>query len=137
MSFYLNLVMQFSIFFLAIIIPFQVWSFSTSIDAIDEWRMEGLGRVSEHLKTCPYNVRCEHRNAATRNSSWDTIINKISTFDIYRGLKRVEYWWQRIILLINLSKAMNTAIRIIVKEKNMKYILKFIPFNFYFLHSGT
>ena len=83
--------MIFSHILIRIIINFQVWFFSTSLDAIDEWQMEGLGGVSEHLKTCPYNVRSEHRNAATRNSSWDAITNKISTFDIYRGLKRVEY----------------------------------------------
>ena len=51
--------------------------------------MQSIGEVSEHLKNCPYNVRSDHKQARTKNHSWDTIFKKIAMFDVYQGLKRV------------------------------------------------
>ena len=73
------------------LIHFQGWHFSSSMEAIDDWQMIRIGKVSDHLKNCPYNVRNDHINAAKRNPRWDAIINKISKFDLFQGLKRVNY----------------------------------------------
>ena len=36
------------------------WFFSTSIGCVKEWSFSDREAISEHLKTCPYNVRTKH-----------------------------------------------------------------------------
>ena len=38
----------------------QQWFFSTAMDPITQWSFRNDHGVSEHLKSCPYNVRTRH-----------------------------------------------------------------------------
>ena len=67
---------------------FQHWFFSTAMHRIDSWKMDDVGIISEHLKTCPYNVKNDHKNAMRRTKNWDNIIAQIPKFSIMQGLKK-------------------------------------------------
>ena len=69
---------------------FQHWFFSTAMHPIDSWKIDdqAIGKVSEHLKECPYNVRNDHIRAGRRTKKWDEITAEIRSYSIKYGLKK-------------------------------------------------
>jgi len=44
-------------------VAYKRWFFSSHFDPIRTWGMNTDGLMANHLKTCPYNDRVEHRTA--------------------------------------------------------------------------
>jgi len=42
-------------------VAYARWFFSPYFQPITHWGLHGDGAVSQHLQTCPYNIRCEHK----------------------------------------------------------------------------
>lgn len=64
------------------------WFFSTAMHPIDSWILDNVGEVSEHLKICPYNIKCDHKNAIRRTTQWNIVTEQIRQFNIIQGLKK-------------------------------------------------
>ena len=66
------------------------WFFSTAMHPIDTWKLdvESIGKVAEHLKECPYNVRNDHMMAKRKTTKWDEITDEIKSYSIKYGLRK-------------------------------------------------
>ena len=57
----------------------QKWCFSTAMDSIKSWSLDEDLSVSEHLKTCPYNVRTRHGQAMDQNDEkWNEVLKMLT-----------------------------------------------------------
>ena len=74
-------------------VAYKQWFFSTAMDPIKGWMFhKDIGSISEHLKTCPYNVRTFHTNHEHKGKDpkWDNLIQSLKQ---RLELKRKSEWF--------------------------------------------
>jgi hypothetical protein len=58
-------------------VAYKRWFFSTSLGSIEKWAFTDTEAVSEHLKTCPYNVRTKHKDLKKTNPNWPVVMTAL------------------------------------------------------------
>ena len=74
-------------------VAYKQWFFSTAMDPIKGWMFhKDIGSISEHLKTCPYNVRTFHTNHEQKGKDpkWDILVKSLKQ---RLELKRRSEWF--------------------------------------------
>lgn len=71
-------------------VAYKRWFFSSHFSQVDSWGLNADGAISEHLKTCPYNIRTVHqaqdRTSRTAKDLMKALNSKIQ-------LKRQSVWF--------------------------------------------
>ena len=74
-------------------VAYKQWFFSTAMDPIKSWIFnKDIGKISEHMKTCQYNVRTCHssHNKKTVDPKWDDVLKSLKS---RLELKRRSEWF--------------------------------------------
>ena len=58
-------------------VAYRRWFFSSHFSPVTRWGMEEVGRVSEHLQSCPYNIRNNHTKPDTEDKSWKDLMGAV------------------------------------------------------------
>ena len=55
-------------------VAYRRWFFSSHFTPVTQWGVEDVGRVSDHLKSCPYNIRTRHTKPDIKTKSWQDLM---------------------------------------------------------------
>ena len=55
-------------------VAYRRWFFSSHFSPVTRWGVEEVGRVSDHLKSCPYNIRPHHFKPDIKSKSWQDLM---------------------------------------------------------------
>ena len=58
-------------------VAYRRWFFSSHFSPVTTWGMEDIGRVSEHLQSCPFNIRTQHRKPDIKAKSWRDLMQAV------------------------------------------------------------
>ena len=60
-------------------VAYKRWFFSTHFSPVTRWGLNADGAVSEHLKTCPFNIRTAHTKPDTNSKQWNMFMSALKT----------------------------------------------------------
>jgi len=72
------------------VVGYKRWFFSNYFCPVTHWGVNGDGAVSEHLKTCPYNIKVEHSKPDVKTSGWK---NFMEALGVKIKMKRESEWF--------------------------------------------
>ena len=55
-------------------VSYKRWFFSSHFSGVTRWGMEDVGDVSDHLQTCPYNIRTQHTSPDKHHQGWKDLM---------------------------------------------------------------
>ena len=58
-------------------VAYRRWFFSSHFSPVTSWGVEDVGRVSDHLQSCPYNIRTQHVKPDIRAKSWKDLMEAV------------------------------------------------------------
>ena len=71
-------------------VTYKRWFFSSHFSPITRWGLGQVGEVSQHLQSCPYNIRTEHSSPDTKSPSWTALMSAVRE---RVSLKRDSDWY--------------------------------------------
>lgn len=72
------------------VVGYKRWFFSNYFCPVNHWGVNADGAVSEHMKTCPYNIQAEHRKPDVKSKGW---INFMEALGAKIKMKRESEWF--------------------------------------------
>ena len=61
------------------VVAYKRWFFSSHFSPVTRWGLGGEGAVTEHLKSCPYNIRTAHTKPDTKSNQWKEFMSALKT----------------------------------------------------------
>ena len=61
------------------VVAYKRWFFSSHFCPVTRWGLSGEGEVTEHLKSCPYNIRTTHTKPDTQSNQWKELLSALKT----------------------------------------------------------
>ena len=61
------------------VVAYKRWFFSSHFSPVTRWGLGGEGAVTEHLKSCPYNIRTTHTKPDTQSKQWTSFMSALKT----------------------------------------------------------
>jgi len=72
------------------VVGYKRWFFSNYFCPVNHWGLNADGAVSEHLKTCPFNIKTEHKKPNVKTKEWK---NFMEALDVKMKMKRESEWF--------------------------------------------
>ena len=76
---FLGTILNYENEYLITLTTYQFFKNSTSIGCVEQWSFSNKEAVSEHLKTCPFNVRTSHKDPRKMNApeEWPQVMKAL------------------------------------------------------------
>jgi len=72
------------------VVGYKRWFFSNYFSPVKNWGFNADGEISEHLKSCPYNIKVTHRKPDVKSSEWKKMMEALS---VKMKMKRDSEWF--------------------------------------------
>jgi len=72
------------------IVGYKRWFFSNYFSPVHKWGLNVDGAISEHMKSCPFNIKVEHKKPDVKSKEWKAFMEALSG---KMKLKRESEWF--------------------------------------------